>query len=144
MLRHGDVVAGGDGRSPDMRGQRRKRRHDVIRHVTRLVVRRLEILVDADSEDRQGVEEEGVEMIGIEHHDQVWPRRGELFFLRPEQFCDLAIRPIALDEMREDRGMRYAETGDDLGHGLISYCLLSPHATGWPISLTFTARMRWL
>ena len=83
-------------------------------------------------------------MIGVEHHDQIGPRRGELLLLRAEQLCDLAIGAVALDEMREDRGVRHAETGDDLGHGLSSFCLLPPHATGWPISSTFTARMRWL
>ena len=82
-------------------------------------------------------------MIGVEHHDQIGPRRGELVLLRAEQFCDLAIGPVALDEMREDRGVRHAEPGDDLRHGLRSSSC-PPYATGWPISSTFTARMRWL
>ena len=77
-------------------------------------------------------------MVGVKHQDQVGPRRRQLILLRGEQFCSLAIRPVALDEMREDRGVRHAEPGDDLRH------LLSPfaYATGWPISSTCTARMR--
>ena len=139
ILRHADVEAGRDRRGADMRGQRGVRRHDVIRHVARLVVRRLEAAVDADGEDRQVVEKERVEMIGVEHHDQVGPRRRQLVLLRGEQFCDLAIGSVALDEMRKDRSVRHAEAGDDLRHFFVPPLA---YATGWPISSTFTARMR--
>ena len=56
-------------------------------------------------------------MIGIEHHDDVRARRRELIFLCAEQFGDLAIRSVALDEMRKDRGVRHAESADNLRHG---------------------------
>ena len=55
-------------------------------------------------------------MIGVEHHDDVGPRRGKLFLLRAEQLGDLAVRAVALDEMRKDRGVRDAEPADDLRH----------------------------
>ena len=55
-------------------------------------------------------------MVGIEHHDDVGPCRRELISLRAEQPGDLAIRAVALDEMRKDRGVRDAEPADDLRH----------------------------
>ena len=30
-------------------------------------------------------------MVGVEHHDEVGPRRGELVLLRAEQLGDLAV-----------------------------------------------------
>ena len=116
VLRHADVEAGRNRRGTHMRRQRGVRWHDVIRHVARLVVRRLEAAVDADGKDRQIVEEERVEVISVEHQDQVGPRRRQLVLLRREQFCSLGIGPIALDEMRKDRSVRHAEAGDDLRH----------------------------
>jgi CheY-like chemotaxis protein len=108
----GDV----DDRRQQTRGEIGCRRHHVIRHVARLVVRRLEGLVHAQREDRQAVEEEGVEMVGVEHHDDVGPRRGKLLLLHGEQLGGLAVRAVALDEMRKDRGVRDAEPADDLRH----------------------------
>jgi hypothetical protein len=116
ILRHADVVAATDRGGADVRGKTRQRFHDVIRHVARLIVGRLEAFVDANGEDRQIVEEEGIEMIGVEHHDHVGPHRGKRFLLRAEQLGDLAIRAVALDEKRKYRGMRHAETGNDLRH----------------------------
>jgi hypothetical protein len=55
-------------------------------------------------------------MVGVEHHDHVGPRRGKLGLLRAEQLGDLAVRAVALDEEREYRRVRYAETADDLSH----------------------------
>ena len=55
-------------------------------------------------------------MVGVEHHDDVRPGRRKLLLLRAEQLGDLAVRAVALDEMRKDRGVRHAEPGDDLRH----------------------------
>ena len=116
ILGHAHVVAGANRGGTDMRGEAGVRLHGIVGHVARLVVRRLEAVVDTDGEDRQVVEKERVEMISVEHHDQVRPRGGKLLLLRTEQLRDLAIGSVALDEMRENRGMRYAETSDDLRH----------------------------
>ena len=37
-------------------------------------------------------------MVGVEHHDDVRPRRRKLLLLRAEQLGDLAIGAVALDE----------------------------------------------
>ena len=55
-------------------------------------------------------------MVGVEHHDDVRPRRGKLVLLRAEQLGDLAVRAVALDEHREHRGVRHAEPADNLRH----------------------------
>ena len=55
-------------------------------------------------------------MIGVEHHNEVRPRGGELFFLGAEQLCDLAIGTVSLDEKWEHRRMRHSESGNDLCH----------------------------
>ena len=72
------------------------------------------LLVYADRENRQIVEEEGVEVVGIEHHDDVGPRRGELFLLRREQFGGFALRTVAFDEEGEHRRMRHPKPGNNM------------------------------
>ena len=81
-------------------------------------------------------------MIGVEHHDEIGPRGGELLLLRAEQFRDFAIGSVAFDEMRKYRRVRHAEPGNDLRHVYPPVCRCRRYATGWPISSTFTARMR--
>ena len=66
-------------------------------------------------------------MIGVEHHDDVRPRRGELVLLRREQLGGFAIGSVALDEERKDRRVRHAEPGDDTGHLVISQLWLCIH-----------------
>jgi len=82
-------------------------------------------------------------MVGVEHHDEVRPDGGKPFLLCAEQSGYFAIRAVALHKERKDWCVRYAESGNDIRNGLDS-SLLCVYATGWPISSTFTARMRWL
>ena len=116
MLGQRRVEARLDARLADMGGQADRRGDLVHRHVPRLVVRAAESLIHADRENRQIVEKERVEMIGVEHHDDVGAGGGKLLFLRREQLGGFAIGAVALDEEREDRSVRHAETGDDAGH----------------------------
>jgi hypothetical protein len=55
-------------------------------------------------------------MVGVEHDDQIQARRGQLLLLRPEQPGDLAVRTLALHQMRKERRVRDAEAGNDLRH----------------------------
>ena len=99
-----------------MRGEIDRRGDFVDRHFARLVVRAGKAVVHADRENRQIVEEEGIEVIGVEHHDDVGPRGGELFLLRREQLGGFALGTVALDEERKHRRVRHAEPGNDIGH----------------------------
>ena len=92
MLRQRGVEAGFDAGLADMRREIHGRRDFVDRHFPRLVVRAGKALVHADGEDRQIVEEERIEMVGVEHHDDVGPHRGEMLLLRREQLGGFAIR----------------------------------------------------
>ncbi len=60
-------------------------------------------------------------MVGVEHHDDVRTRSGEMLLLRREQFRGFAIGPVALDEKWEDRGMRHSKPGDDIRHYVNSF-----------------------
>ena len=104
-----------------MRRQIDRRRDFVNRHFPRLVVWSVKGLIHANGENRQIVEEEGIEMIGVEHHDDVRTSGGELLLLCREQFGGLAIGPVALDEKWKNRGMRHAKPGDDIGHLTFSF-----------------------
>ena len=121
VLRQRRVKAGINAGLADMGGEIGRRGDFVDRHFPRLVVRAGKRLVDADRENRQVVEKERVEMIGVEHDDDVGTDGGQVLLLRGKQLGGFAIRPVALDEERKHRGVRHAEPGDDAGH-FISSC----------------------
>ena len=116
MLRQRGVEAGFDAGPADMRRQIDRRGNFVHRHFPRLVVRAGKRLVHADGENRQIIEEERIEMVGVEHHDHVGPHGGKMFLLRREQLGGFAVGAVALDEERKHRGMRHAKSGDDICH----------------------------
>ncbi len=116
LLRQGGVEAALDRGLADVRGEVDRRGNGVDRHFARFVIGPGEFAVHADRENRQIVQEERVEMVGIEHHDDVGAHRGEMLLLRREQFRGFAIGAVALDEKRKDRRVRHAEPGDNLRH----------------------------
>ena len=116
LLRQCGVEAGLDCDLADMRGEVDRRGDFVDRHFPRFVIGAGEFAVHADGENRQIVQEERVEMVGIEHHDDVGTHRGEMLLLRREQFRGFAIGAVALDKKREHRRVRHAEPGDNLRH----------------------------
>src|SRR6476659_5457172 len=84
VLRHADVESGRDNGRPDVCGDVRHGWHNVIRDISRLVIRCLKAFINANREDRQVVKKERVEMIGVEHYDQIRSRGGELRLLSAE------------------------------------------------------------
>ena len=105
-----------------MGGKIGRRRNRIDRHLAQFIVRARESVVHADGEDRQVVEEKRVEVIGIEHHDDIRPRRGKFILLRREQLGDFAVRAVALGEEGKDGCVRHAEPGDDLCHYASNSC----------------------
>jgi len=116
LLREGDIEPGRNNGLPDVPREIGSRWDGVDRDLARLVVRTCESLVYTDREDRQVVEKERVEVIGVEHHDDVGARGGKLCGLRRKQLCNLAVGTVALDEKRKYRGVRNSKAANDLGH----------------------------
>ena len=84
MLRQRDIEAGFNAGFADVCRQIGRGGDFVHRHFARLVIRTGKGLVHPDRENRQIIQEKCVEMIGVEHHDQVRTRGGELFLLSRE------------------------------------------------------------
>src|SRR5258705_10733930 len=84
VLRHADVESGRNDSRPNVCGDIRHGWHNVIRDISRLVIWCLKALINADREDRQVVKKERVEMICVEHYDQIRSCGGELRFLGAE------------------------------------------------------------
>jgi hypothetical protein len=116
VLRDGEVEARFDAGAAQVRRHVRPRLDGVDRHRARLVIGALEGIGHAHGEDRQIVEEEGVEVVGVVHHDEVGPHRLELARHVGEEARSLALRPLALDQRGEERRMRHTQCPHDLCH----------------------------
>jgi hypothetical protein len=116
LLRQGEVEAGLDRKAPQMGGDVGARLDGVDRHRARLVVRSLERLRHPDREDRQIVQEEGVEMIRVVHDDEIGPHRLELPRHRREEARGLALRAFAFHQRWKERRVRHAQCTNDCGH----------------------------
>src|ERR1700733_12611963 len=116
MLKERRIEAGFDTAEADVRGQIDSGGDFVDRHLPRLVVRAGKLLVHPHGKARQIIEEERIEVIGIEHHDDVRADGGELLLLRREQLCGFTLRAVALDEKRKYRRVRHPEPGKYIRH----------------------------
>src|ERR1700689_4922372 len=116
MLKECRIEAGFDTGAADMRGQIDCGRDLVNRHFPRLVLRAGKLLVHPHGKDRQIIEEERIEVIGIEHHDDVRTHGGKLLLLGREQLRGFTLRAVALDEKRKYRRVRHPEPGNYIRH----------------------------
>ncbi len=116
LLRQRDVEARLDRGAPQVRGHVRTRPDRVDRHCARLVIGALERLRHPDREYRKIVQKERVEVIGVEHHDEVGLHRLELAGDGGEIARGLALRALTLHQCRVERRVRYAQCTDDLRH----------------------------